>query len=384
MKPTILRRFVGPDGDIDIILDGSAGEGGGQILRTALSLSAVTGRPFAIERVRANRLKAGLRPQHKAAAEAMARLCDAEVSGAEVGSSRVHFAPRKKVEAGEHAFDIGTAGSTPLLFQTLCWPLALAGGPSHLTLKGGTHLQQSPTFHYLALVWAPAVARLGATFECTLSKAGFYPEGGGEMTARVHPAHAMPPLDIRNRGMLRDVEVVSMVGGLPYEIADRQAKRARARLRDLGVASEVDCVPVPCERSQGSHLIVVGHFEKGRAGYGANGEKGKSAEKVADEATSAFGEFLRGSAAVDEHLGDQLLLPAALSAAGLLKQPAGVVPVVRYTVHRVTKHLTTNADVVKRFLDVEIAVFGREGEEGEVRVEPPGAGVEVTPLRRES
>src|SRR5512138_1675429 len=139
----------------DIVLDGSAGEGGGQILRTALSLSAITGKPFSIRSVRAGRLKPGLRPQHRAAALAMSRLCEAEVLGAEVGSDTVTFRPRAPVRAGAYQFDIGTAGSTPLLFQTICWPLALAGATSEVVLRGGTHQQYSPTFHELAMVWAP-------------------------------------------------------------------------------------------------------------------------------------------------------------------------------------------------------------------------------------
>src|SRR5512147_826859 len=245
---------------LPIVLDGSQGEGGGQILRTALSLSAITGRPFVVHRIRANRLKPGLRPQHREAAQAMARLCDAEVDGAEVGSSRIEFRPRRRALAGSYELDIGTAGSAPLLFQTLCWPLALAGAPSRLVLRGGTHLQLSPSFHYLALVWAPAVARLGFRFDLELQAAGFYPEGGGAMTAEVHPAHAMPPLDLRHRGVLREVEVLAMVGGLGFEVAERLAGGALRRLREMGVAAEASKVPVPARLSAGSHLLLTAQF----------------------------------------------------------------------------------------------------------------------------
>ncbi len=366
--------------DLPIVLDGSSGEGGGQILRTALALSAITGKAFAIHHLRANRIKPGLRPQHREAARATARLCDAEMTGAEVGSSRIEFRPRRRAAAGEYAFDIGTAGSTPLLLQSLCYPLALAGGPSQLTLRGGTHQQHSPTFHSLALIWGPAVARLGFKTELALRAAGFYPEGGGEITAIVQPAHGMPPLDLRHRGTLLDASVVSMVAGLGFEIAERQAARALRRLRDMGISAEAQCVPVPARASRGSHVLVVSGFERTRAGHGAIGERGKSAEAVADEAVSAFGDFLRGRAAVDRHLADQLLLPAALAAAGLVPGPPGVVPISRYTVSAVTKHLTTNADVIRRFLDVDIAVLGRDDEEGEVRVQPPGGSAEVLPM----
>jgi len=364
-------------GEIAIELDGGAGEGGGQMLRTALALAAVTGRPFAIHRVRANRIKPGLRPQHREAVLAMARLCAAEVQGAEIGSDRLEFRPTSRVTPGEHVFDIGTAGSTPLLFQTLCWPLALAGGPSQLTLRGGTHQQYSPTFHDLALVWAPAVARLGFRFDVALQAAGFYPEGGGEITAVIEPAHAMPPLDLRHRGTLEEVEVVAMVGGMPFAVAERLGERALRKLRDIGIAADATRVPVPARRSAGSNILIVASFERTRAGFGGLGDRGQTPDRAADEAVAACARFLQGGAAVDRHLGDQLLLPAALVAARLVAPPPGIVPVTRYSVSAVTKHLLTNAEVVKRFLPVDIAVLGREEEEGEVRVQPPGTGVEV-------
>jgi RNA 3'-terminal phosphate cyclase (ATP) len=378
----VARRgdYIGAVPELPIVLDGGAGEGGGQILRTALTLSAITGRPFTVTRVRANRLKAGLRPQHREAARAMARICDAELSGDAVGSTRLEFRPRRPPAAGDWAFDIGTAGSTPLLFQTVCWPLALAGAPSSLVLRGGTHQDHAPSFHYLALVWAPAVARLGFKFALELQGAGFYPEGGGEFTARVEPAHAMPPLDVRHRGTIQDVEVVSMVSGLGYEIADRQATRALKRLRDCGVSAQAERLPLPAKVSKGAHVLVVASFERTRAGFGAVSSPDRSPEQLADEATDAFRRHLAGGAAVDAHLGDQLLVPAALAAAGRVPSPPGVVPSTRYTVAEVTKHLLTNADVVRRFLDVQIAVLGREGEEGEVRIQPAGASAEVTPL----
>jgi RNA 3'-terminal phosphate cyclase (ATP) len=368
--------------DLPILLDGSAGEGGGQILRTALSLAAVTGRPFTIEHIRASRLKPGLRPQHREAARAAARLCDASLEGDEVGSSRLSFSPRRAVTPGEWALDIGTAGSTPLLFQTLCWPLALAGGPSSVTLRGGTHQDHAPSFHYLALVWAPAVARLGFRFDFALQAAGFYPEGGGEFTAGIHPAHAMPPLDLRHRGTLRDVEVVSMVCGLPFEVADRQAARALRGLRDLGINAEAERVPMPARASRGGHVLIVSTFERARAGHGAVSARERSPEQISDDAVQDFRAYLSGGAALDRHLGDQLLLPASLLAAGLLPPPRGVVPATRYTVAAVTKHLTTSAELIRRFLDVDISVVGREEEEGEVRVLPVGATAEVVPLPR--
>jgi RNA 3'-terminal phosphate cyclase (ATP) len=367
---------------LPILLDGSHGEGGGQILRTALSLSAITGKPFTIAKIRANRDKPGLRPQHCEAARAVARVVDAEVAGDEVGSPRLEFRPRRRPVAGEWTLDVGTAGSTPLLFQTVCWPLALAGDRSSVTLRGGTHQDHAPSFHYLALVWAPAVARLGFQLGLELQAAGFYPEGGGEFTARIEPAHPMPPLDLRHRGTLLEVEVLSMVGGLGYDIAERQAARALRGLRDAGIAAEAERVPVPAHRSKGCHVLVVSTFERTRSGHGAVSARERSPEEIADAAVNAFRDHLARGAAVDRHLGDQLLLPAALLAAGLVPSPPGVVPATRYTVATVTRHLTTNAAVIRRFLDVEISIVGREEDEGEVRVQPPGSGAEVVPLTR--
>jgi len=374
-----MRRSVATRGVIE--LDGGAGEGGGQILRTALSLSAVTGRGFAVERVRANRLKPGLRPQHREAALAMARLCQAEVAGAEVGSTRLEFLPARRPAAGEWSFDIGTAGSAPLLLQTLCWPLAVAGGDSQLTLRGGTHQDHSPSFHYLALVWAPALARLGFPVDLSLQAAGFYPEGGGEFTAVVRPAHPMPPFDLRHRGTLLDTEVFSLVAGVELSVAERQAERASRRLREMGVAAEARCVPVPARLSRGSHLLIIASFERTRSGHGAVSAQGRNPEAIADAALDSLSAFLAGRSAVDRHLGDQLLVPAALLAAGLVTPPPGVVPVTRFTVCEVTKHLTTNAEVVRHFLPVHIEIGGREGEEGEVQVRPANAEAPVVPLR---
>jgi RNA 3'-terminal phosphate cyclase (ATP) len=368
--------------DLPIVLDGSQGEGGGQILRTALSLSAITGKPFTITKLRASRPKPGLRPQHREAARAVARMVDAEISGDEVGATRLSFRPRRRAAPGDFTLDVGTAGSTPLLLQTVCWPLALAGGPSLVTLRGGTHQDHAPSFHYLALVWAPAVARLGFKLGLELQAAGFYPEGGGEFTARVEPAHPMPPLDLRHRGTLLEVEVVSMVGGLGYEIAERQAARALRGLREAGIAAQAERVPVPARLSKGCHVLVVSTFERTRSGHGAVSARERSPEQIADAAVGAFRAHLAGGGAVDRHLGDQLLLPAALLAAGLVPAPPGLVPATRYSVAAVTKHLTTNAVVISRFLDVDIAVLGREEEEGEVRVQPPGGGAEVVPLPR--
>lgn len=353
-----------------IALDGSLGEGGGQVLRTALSLSAVTRIPFRIERVRERRLKPGLRPQHLAAARATAQLCGARIEGDEVGSSEILFEPRDVAKPGTLRLDIGTAGSAPLLFQTVCWPLALAGEECALTLSGGTHQDHSPSFHYLALVWGPAVARLGFPFEFSLQRAGFYPEGGGEFTAVVRPARAMPPLDLTHRGTLLDAEAIGLCGGSSSSEAGRLATRAERRMRERGVVCPGRALPMPTGPSRGCHVLVLARFDRTVSGHGATVDASHEPERAADAAVAAFGSFLDSRAALDPHLGDQILLPASLVASGRAPRPDGVDRSTRYTVSEVTSHLLTNAEVIRRFLPVEIAIAGDPGGEGAVEVRP--------------
>jgi RNA 3'-terminal phosphate cyclase (ATP) len=367
--------------DLPILIDGSLGEGGGQLLRTALSLSCVTGRPFAITRVRAGRDQPGLGPQHLAVARAAARLCDAVLEGDTAGSERLTFRPRRHASPGDWSFDAGATGSATLLLQTLCWPLALSGGSSTLTLSGGTHLAGAPSFHDAALVWVPAMARLGFPIELGLQAAGFDPEGGGAFTARIEPGRPMPPFDLRHRGLLRSVEVLALVGGLPYVDAVAEAAAAERALTALGVRSESERIPMPVRGSRGRHTLLVASFERIRSGHGATRAGARAGEGAALEAVADLHEHLARGGAVEPHLADQLLLPAALLAARLVKPPPGVTPVTRYTASARTPHLEGTAAVIRRFLDVEVSLVGHLGEEVEIRVQPPGAGAELIPLQ---
>ncbi len=367
--------------DLPILIDGSRGEGAGPELRTALALSCLTGRPFGMTRIRSGRQPPGLRPSHVELVRAAARLCEAELSGDAPGSERLTFTPTRRATPGDWRFDLGADGSAPLLFQAVCWPLSLAGGPSTLTLTGGTHQDHGPSFHELALVWGPAMARLGFRFELGLQAAGFQPEGGGTFTARVEPARAMPPLDLRHRGLLRGVEVLAMVGGLPYADAVAEAEHARKALTALGVTSEAERLALPVRGSRGRHTLLVASFERIRSGHGATRAGERAGEGAAAEAVASFREHLERGGAVDPRLADQLLLPAALLAARLVEPPPGVVPVTRYTASGRSPHLEGTAAVIRRFLDVEVSVVGPPGEEAEIRVQPPGAGAELVPLR---
>ncbi|MFL5319507.1 MAG: RNA 3'-terminal phosphate cyclase [Myxococcaceae bacterium] len=346
-----------------IELDGSEGEGGGQILRTSISLSLITGQPFRIQKTRAKRSPPGLRPQHLACVRGAEAISGSASEGASVGASELVFHP-KPVKSGDYLLEVGTAGSTPLLFQCLFFPLALAGGGT-MVLKGGTHLTHSPSFHYLQGVWLPAMQAYGLSADLKLRYAGFYPEGTGEFRAEI-PAPGPPPtlLDIPARGTLVDVEVRSFVAGLNFDIADRQSAAALSALRERGVVAQAENVPLPAMRSRGTVVFIRAHFENSFAGFTALGEKGLPAEKVGAAAAEEFKQFLAGHGALDEHLCDQILLPASLLAAGRLgKAEPGT---THFTADKITDHLTTNARVIEKFLPVKIETT----EAGSVRVAP--------------
>lgn len=365
--------------DLPIVLDG----GGGRRLRAALALACATGRAFSTTRFGAGRPEPGLRPAHLQVLRAAAALCDAAVEGADPGGERLRFAPRRAVAPVERLEVEAGPATTSALLSTLWWPLALAGGPSTLHLRGATHAPGAPTFHELALVWAPAAARLGFSLDLSLRRAGFPGGGPGEVSAAVAPAHAMPPLDLRHRGTLREVEVFSFVGGaatFDQREAERQAVHAVRGLRGLGIAAEAEQVPLPVDGAGGSHLLLVAHFERARSGHGAvAGREGDGAGGAA-AAVSGLQAHLSGGGAVEPRLAAWLLLPAALAAAGRVAPAPGVVPVSRWSVGEVTAGLLEVAALLPRFLPVEAAVLGRPGEPGEVRVAPLGASPDVLPL----
>jgi RNA 3'-terminal phosphate cyclase (ATP) len=344
-------------------LDGSEGEGGGQILRSALSLSLITGRPFQITRLRERREPPGLRPQHLACVRGAEALSSSTSEGAALGASELSFTPGP-VRAGDYLLEVGTAGSTPLLLQCLFFPLALAGG-GRLTLRGGTHLPHSPSYHYLANVWLPVMHAYGLRASLSLTHAGFYPEGGGELQAEISP-RAEPPLlvDLPARGMLQDITLSTFVGGLPFSIAERQSRSAELALRERGLYSHTQNRALPVTGSAGSVTFILAQFENTFAGFTALGERGRPAEEVGREAAEAVARFMESAGAIDEHLGDQILLPAALLAAGRLGPAAP--GTTRFTASEVTEHLTTHARVIERFLPVKVGV-------------EPGGVVEVRP-----
>ena len=331
-------------------LDGSHGEGGGQILRTALSCSAWLGVPVRLENIRTGRPKPGLRPQHLTAVQALARVSRAEVTGAEMGSQALTFRPRRP-QPGHYLFDVaektGSAGSVTLIAQALLPPLLQAPRPSTLILRGGTHVPWSPPAHYLEHVFLPALALMGAGISMTLGRWGWYPRGGGEIRLEIAPARSWTPVDWRTPAPPGSFRALSAASRLPKHVRRRQADRLRERLgRDFPVETLAANGLDP-----GSLVLVWGP----RAGFDALGARGKPAERVADEAADAYLTFRQRGGVVDPHLADQLLLYLALA------RGASTI-----TTPEITSHLLTNLWVLEQFLGPIFQVQGDLGKPGEI------------------
>jgi RNA 3'-phosphate cyclase len=338
-----------------IEIDGSYGEGGGQVLRSALTLSLLTGCAFRLVNIRARRPKPGLRPQHLKAVEAAAAISGARVENARVGAVELRFEPRG-LRAGRYRFAIGTAGSAPLVLQTVALPLSRCGAPSTLSITGGTHVPWSPSFHYLAWQWQPFLKRLGVPLDLELLKTGFYPKGGGEIRAVIHPAGPPRSLTLLKRGPLTALRCLSLVSNLDLSIARRQADRLADRLGvcTLPLERETTVLPGP---GKGSALIVLASFKQSSICCGALGSPGKPAETVADETADVLLGLLSDGSVMDTHLADQLLLPLALAPG-----------ISRLQAPRISNHLLTNAWVIGRFLPAVMNISGPPDRPGLITV----------------
>ncbi len=338
-----------------LTIDGSYGEGGGQILRTALALSAVLERPVLIEKIRARRRNPGLQAQHLAGARALAEIAAAEVEGVAVGSVSLRFAPAR-IAAGEYRWDVGTAGAVSLVLQTILIPLALAPAASRISITGGTHVPWSPPFPYIEQVLLPVLEGMGLRASLTLKRWGFYPKGGGLVEGRVQPS-SLHPLILSRRG--RPVEIVglSAVAGVPMSVAERQRDRALSRLRPLETPCRIEICQVEA-RNPGTILFLLVQCEGVRAGFSSLGERGKPAERVADEACDRVIAYLEGVGVADPYLADQLLLPMAIASGSS-----------SLATTKVTEHLLTNCWVIEQFLPGRVRIDGGLGEPGVVTVE---------------
>jgi RNA 3'-terminal phosphate cyclase (ATP) len=329
-------------------IDGSYGEGGGQILRTALALAAILTQPIRITNVRAGRKNPGLAAQHLTAVRAAAMICEAELTGDKLGSTALTFAPQSTPVAGFYEFDVaregGSAGAATLVLQTILLPLAMAGNTSVVTLRGGTHVPWSPSFHYVSEVYLPTLARLGIEATAELKAWGWYPAGGGEIELTVAGSARRDQVESEQiqefsakRGKLKQISGVAVASSLPAHIAQRMRNQAVNLLAEAGLLAAIEPRRVRSV-SPGAGMFLTAEYESSITGFSALGKKGKPSEHVAEEAVNKLLAFHRSQAAVEVHLADQLILPWALA-----KLP-GVL-----STERLTEHTLTNIWVVEQF-----------------------------------
>jgi RNA 3'-terminal phosphate cyclase (ATP) len=340
-----------------IRIDGSQGEGGGQILRTALSLSLLTGKRFNIENIRARRSNPGLRPQHLKSVEAAKVVGKATVDGESLGSMSLRFSPMG-IYPGRFKFDIATAGSTSLVLQTIYLPLSYSTVTSKVIITGGTHVPHSPSFEYLNAHWQKFLAKIGFNIELKLDQAGFYPQGGGCIRAGIKPANLLNPLNLIDRGNLHQIRGVSAVANLDRSIAERQRNQVLRRLADRYYLNDIRIVQLP-SNFKGTFMLLIAEYDNTQACYFSLGELGKPAEKVADEAVDGIELFLKSDATIDQYLSDQLLLPLSFAHG-----------VSQFRTPKITQHIITNANIITMFLPVKINIKGEIGEPGLIVVDP--------------
>lgn len=322
-----------------ILIDGSQGEGGGQVLRSSLTLAMATGRPFAIEKIRAGRRRPGLMRQHLTAVRAAAAVCGARVEGDRIGSSRLVFTPGP-VTHGDHHFAVGTAGSTTLVLQTVLPVLLTAPGPSRLVLEGGTHNPMAPPFPFLAETFLPLVERMGPRFAIELERPGFYPAGGGRLRLDIEPCPALRPFELFERGEILGRRARALVAHIDPAIGRRELAVVRKR---LGWGDDqLEVIEVPESAGPGNLLVLQVETTELTETFAGFGRHGLRAEAVADGAVRQMRRWLEAEVPVGEHLADQLLLPLALAGGG------------GFTTLPLARHATTQIELICRFLPVEI------------------------------
>lgn len=317
-----------------ITIDGSKGEGGGQVLRYAAALSLLTGEPFTIQNIRGGRAKPGLMRQHVTALEAASAIGGAECSGLTVGASELTFRPGS-VTTGEYHFAVGTAGSTGLVLQTVLVPLMLADAPSKLVIEGGTHAMAAPPFEFLQKTLLPVLERMGPQISITLERHGFYPRGGGRIVVDIDPA-PLRPIECVTRGEFKTGKVEALVAGIPFDIADRELKAAR-KVLDEWPEEVFAPVQLSADLGPGNALLVEAEFEHVTEVMSGFGKLGVPAERLAKTAARRMAGYLASEAFAGPYLQDQLLLPFAMAGRGA------------FTTVKLSEHTRTAASLIERF-----------------------------------
>ena len=338
-------------------IDGSMGEGGGQILRSSLAMSLCLGKPFHITRVRASRRRPGLQPQHLAAVRAAAEISTADLAGATPGSAELTFAPQA-IKPGHYRFATGTAGSATLVLQTVLPALLTADRPSHLELSGGTHNPLAPSFDFIRLAFLPLINRMGPRVTARLVRPGFYPAGGGLMQVDIDPAPRLQPLCLRERGAVLEKTAVAHVSHLPLHIAQRELHVIGP---NLGLPAEnMQSLEVTASPGPGNAVSVIirsQHITEVFTGFGMPGVR---AETVASRLVEHVRRYLDAGVPVGRHLADQLLLPLALAGTG------------SYLTLQPSLHTTTNIAVIQQFMAMQIDCHNRGPDRWRIELHRPG------------
>ncbi|MBV1909413.1 MAG: RNA 3'-terminal phosphate cyclase [Kangiellaceae bacterium] len=323
-----------------ITIDGSQGEGGGQILRTSLSLSMCLKQPIRINNIRAGRKKPGLLRQHLTCVRAAQEICNATVKGDELCSNFIEFTPGE-INGGEYRFAIGTAGSTSLVFQTILPALLQAASKSTVSFEGGTHNMQAPSYEFITKSFLKALEKIGPKVDCKLERYGFYPNGGGQWTAEINPIKETKRLKLLDRGDLVARNATTIISKIPLHVSQRELKKVAQKLNWTAnelFENEVDSI------GPGNLISLKLVYENTVELFDEVAQRGLTAERVAGKAVSSLKRYMNSKAVVGEHLADQLLLPMALNAGG------------SYITHAVSEHVRTNANVINQFIDDAISI----------------------------
>ncbi|MCL2348331.1 MAG: RNA 3'-terminal phosphate cyclase [Planctomycetaceae bacterium] len=341
-----------------ILIDGSQGEGGGQILRSSLALSLVTGKPFCMENIRAGRKKPGLMRQHLTAVNAAMEIGAADVTGAGIGSTRLTFRPHK-IKSGDFHFSIGTAGSTTLVLQTILPALMLADKPSTLTLSGGTHNPMAPPLDFLEKAYLPLLAKIGPQVETKLVRPGFFPAGGGEFHVTITPIKKLKPLQLIERGEITRRCVRLMFAQLPFHIVERERRKIMEKTNWDESVFEIREMPNSC--GPGNLVMIEVESSNVCELFTGFGEVNVAAEKVAMDALEQYRHYVASDVPVGVYLADQLMLPLGI-ATHLGAEPS------EFLTHDLSLHSTTHIDILQRFLNIDITLTKHDNGQCRVRL----------------